>query len=91
MITRSNIIRHELVGLQCEVAKAPNRSLTGIKGKIILETMKTLVIKSESGPRRVQKKGAVFRVNIGNEEVDVDGSSMVARPEDRIKKKIRKW
>lgn len=91
MRTKRNIIRHELIGLQCEIVQSNNKSLVGIRGKIILETMKTLVIKTGIKPKRVQKKNTTFRLDINGEKVDVDGSELVARPEDRIKKKIRKW
>ena len=86
MRNAENILRHELIGLECEVVAAANRSNVGIKGRIEDETMKTLVI----GGKAVEKKGAVFRVKV-DKTVDIDGNFLLARPEDRIKKKIHKW
>lgn len=82
-----SILRHELVGLECEVVSAENKSQVGIKGEIEDETLKTLVV----GGRRVFKKGSVFRVKVGGRAIEVEGNHLLARPEDRIKKKIRRW
>ena len=82
-----NIIRHELVGLECTVVKSANRAQTGIHGTVEDETMKTLVI----GGKRVFKKGSVFRLKVNDQTVEIEGGFLVSRPEDRIKKKIRKW
>ena len=86
-----NITRHELIGLGCTVAKASNKSHTGIEGKIVDETMKTIIIKCGGKNKRIPKQGTVFRVKLGDKDVDIDGNHLVARPEDRIKKKFRKW
>jgi ribonuclease P protein subunit POP4 len=110
MRNAENILRHELIGLECEIVSASNKNANGIKGKIVDETMKTVVIESEkkSGsegnrkaisntsdfnqPRKVvEKKGTIFRLKLDKETVDVDGNFIIARPEDRIKKKIKKW
>jgi ribonuclease P protein subunit POP4 len=82
-----NLLLHELIGLDCTVMKAENKSQAGIAGKITDETMKTLVV----GGKRVFKKGTVFRVTINGKKADIDGNYLIARPEDRIKKKVRKW
>ncbi len=91
MRTPSNIIRHELIGLECIIAKASNKSQAGISGKIIDETMKTISIRHEGANKKIPKQGTVFRISLDNKEVDVDGNYLIARPEDRIKKRFRKW
>lgn len=90
MRSPKNILRHELIGLKCKVIKADNKSQVGLEGKIIDETMKTLVVK-DNNKKTVMKKGTVFRIRVGKNTVDVDGSYLVSRPEDRIKKKFKKW
>jgi ribonuclease P protein subunit POP4 len=82
-----NILQHELIGLECTVVAAKNRASIGIHGTIEDETMKTLVI----GGKTVFKKGTVFRVMLGKKTLEVEGDYLVARPEDRIKKKIKRW
>ncbi len=83
----SNILRHELIGLDCKVLKSQNRAQKGIEGRILDETMKTLSISGKI----VQKKGSVFRVRLQGKNVDIEGDYIVARPEDRIKRKETKW
>ena len=89
MRNAGNILRHELIGLDCEVVGAKNSSLAGIKGKILDETMKTLVIGEKR--KRVPKQDSRFKVMLGEKKLIIDGSLLVARPEDRIKKKFKKW
>ncbi len=82
-----NILRHELIGLQCEIVKSSNKSQVGIKGLIEDETLKTLIIDG----KRVFKKGSVFSIKVTGQSVVVDGDYLLSRPEDRIKKKIKRW
>lgn len=87
MRNMNNIMRHELIGLECCVECSKNKAQTGIEGRITDETIKMLVI----GGKRVPKKDSVFVVKLNGEKVHIDGNAIIARPEDRIKKKIRKW
>ena len=87
MRNAGNILRHELIGLRCKVVKSENAAQAGIEGKIVDETMKTVIIDG----KRVQKKGSVFSVALGAKRVEIDGNYLLSRPEDRIKKKISKW
>ncbi|MEM5814642.1 MAG: ribonuclease P protein subunit [Candidatus Aenigmatarchaeota archaeon] len=87
MITARNVLRHELIGLEAEVLGCPNKSLVGTKGRIMMETKNTMTI----GTKTVQKKGAVLLLKLGGKTVKVSGDSLMARPEERIKKKMKKW
>jgi ribonuclease P protein subunit POP4 len=92
MISARNLIRHELIGLYVEVAKSSNMSQKGIKGMIVDETKNTLTIEAGNGLKRIQKKGSefIFKIPDGR-KVKVDGKKIIARPEDRIKLKVKKW
>jgi ribonuclease P protein subunit POP4 len=87
VITARNILQHELIGLEAEVTESPNRSLVGTKGKVMMETKNTLTI----GTRTVPKKGATLLLTLEGVGVKVNGSSLLSRPEERIKKKVKKW
>lgn len=91
MRTASNILRHELIGLECRIVKADNKSQVGIGGKIVDETRKTIDIETAKGFRTIPKQGSVFRLVLGKETVEVPGDLLVAKPEDRIKKKFSSW
>ncbi len=90
MRNERNILRHEIIGLQCEVVDAKNRSLVGITGRVVDETMKTFVI-DEDKRKRIAKQGTTFKIALGGKKLIVNGGILVARPEDRIKKKFKKW
>ena len=87
--TAENILNHELIGLRCEVTDSTNPYNVGVKGVVIDETMHTLVF-SDDEPRRIVKKGSVFKFNIEKDAVFVEGNTLEGRPEDRVKKRIRR-
>lgn len=93
MITPQNIFRHELVGLHVEVVKSKHDGLTGIKGQVIDETRNTIRVENSEGHEKlIPKDVATFRFELPEGGlVEVDGRIIVARPEDRIKKKFRKY
>jgi ribonuclease P protein subunit POP4 len=91
-ITPENLVRHELIGLKVEVKKATNKYLLGLKGLVVDETYGMLTIETEKGEKKVQKKGTIFIFHLPNgKRVEVDGSLLVSRPEDRVKKKFPRW
>ena len=91
-ITPQNILRHELVGLQVKVSSAKNRNLRGLKGKIIDETRNTLTFVDKGRKLMIPKDVATFRFRLEDGTVvDVDGGRLVARPENRLKTKVKRW
>jgi len=106
MITAKNLAMHELIGLRVEIVSSTNKSHVGIKGVVTDETRQTLTIDTGKGKEKsFAKDQCTFRFRIpaapdtGSGEppsgryvwVRVDGRLLVARPEDRIKKKLKKW
>jgi len=92
MITPKNLVRHELIGLKVKVIKSTNPSQIGLKGKVVDETRQMLIIETNKGEKKIEKKSAVFVFELPTgKKVEVDGKILVARPEDRIKKKLPKW
>ncbi|MBU2637545.1 MAG: ribonuclease P protein subunit [Nanoarchaeota archaeon] len=87
MRTASNIARHELIGLEIEVVAAKNKSLVGRKGVILDETRDTLKIKEKTKEITMMKNAIVFRTQVGGNTVEIDGSCLAGRPEDRAKGK----
>lgn len=92
MISARNLIRHELIGLHVEIAKSCNIHQTGTKGMVVDETKNTLTIETDKGLKKIQKSGSEFIFKIPNgKRVKVDGKRILARPEERIKLKVKKW
>ncbi len=89
MITPSNVVRHELIGLHAKVVQASNTANLKIAGKIVNETYKTLVIDTRTGEKRLFKDQVVLQLELPNrKKVEVSGGLLAARPWDRIKKKL---
>ncbi|GAB4310372.1 MAG: ribonuclease P protein component 1 [Methanobacteriaceae archaeon] len=93
MISPQNIFRHELIGLSVEITASSNSDLIGIKGKVVDETKNTLKIEKINGDEvLIPKNVATFNFTLkGGDIVEIEGKILVARPEDRIKKKFRKY
>jgi ribonuclease P protein subunit POP4 len=89
-ITKQNVLKHELIGLEARVVNSSDKNLIGTYGAIIDETKDMLVIDQAGQPKIVQKKSSIFELTLPDgEDVDVDGAKLVARPEDRIKKRVK--
>lgn len=92
MRTPENLVRHELIGLRVRIAESTNPKNIGLAGKVIDETRNTLVIERPDGREiSIAKNHNVFSFEVGSVWVKVDGRIIVGRPEDRIKKKFKKW
>ena len=72
-----------LIGKNIEITKSKNKSLIGIKGKIIDETKNMLILDNQ---KKLIKSQSTFRVKIRNNIYEIDGKILQNRPEDRIKK-----
>jgi len=91
-ITRFNIARHELIGLDARVSKSLNKQLVGLRGRIIDETRNTLTLKQGSRQIAIPKEIVRLRLHLPEGEVaELDGRTIAARPEDRIKMRLRRW
>ncbi len=79
------IAKHELIGLEIEIVESKNKSLKGLKGKIIDETKNTITIEDDK-TRKIMKSQIMMKTKIENKEYLIDGRILIGRPEDRIKK-----
>jgi len=91
MITSENISSHEWIGLKVTIEKSRDPALRGLDGVVRDETMNTLTIESSGKLRQIQKQGTTIRAQLQAEKVDIDLSLLRFRPEDRVKKGLRKW
>ncbi|MFH1106192.1 MAG: ribonuclease P protein component 1 [Candidatus Aenigmatarchaeota archaeon] len=90
-IKPENLVRHELIGLDARVLESSDPTQVGLSGKVVDETRNTIEIEAAGKTRSVIKKNCVFAFALGEQTVKVDGKILVARPEDRVKKKFDKW
>lgn len=91
MITPQNVFRHEFIGLTVEVTDSTNEGLIGLHGIIIDETRNTIKIDTGKDEKIIPKDSVTLLFTLPEgEKVSIDGKVILARPEDRIKKKFRK-
>jgi ribonuclease P protein subunit POP4 len=66
MLTPETLTRHELVGLPVRVVDAANPDLIGISGRVVDETMQTLVVRDASRERQIPKRDSIleFRLDV---------------------------
>jgi len=91
----NNIQYHELIGLNVWIKDSVNPYLTGLHGNIIDETKNLFIIQQEASIKKISKIGTKFVIiNPKNDEswneILIDGSLLLGRPEDRVKKMILK-
>ena len=88
MRTPKNLTLHELIGLSIQIVTSPRISEIGLQGTVINETKNTLTIKT---PKQliIEKKGRKLCFKIGQKMSIIEGTALVGRPEERIKRK--KW
>ncbi len=91
-ITPQNILRHELIGLSVKVVHARNSAVSGFRGVVVDETRNMLTVTSKRRKIMIPKNIATFQFNLpGGVRVDVDGERLVAKPENRLKTRVRRW
>lgn len=86
-----DFIQGEFIGLDAKVAKSSNLSIVKMTGKIVDETQNTFVILQSGKEKIIAKNTSVFHFTLEDGTVvEIDGKLLVGRPEDRVKKRIRR-
>ncbi len=73
------LLKKELIGMNVKIIGK------NMCGKIIDETKNMLTIKTQGGIKKIIKKNSKMEFAINNEKIIIEGSEIVARPEDRVK------
>jgi ribonuclease P protein subunit POP4 len=85
------IIQHEFVGLEAAVTESSNPDCRNISGIVVDETRNTFVILRGGKRKTVVKNQVVLRFRLPDESiVQIDGKVLVGRPEERLKRRIRR-
>lgn len=87
----SNLLVHEMIGRKVCVVRSTDPGIQGLEGRILDETMNTLVISNSNGARvQVQKAKNSFQFDVDGQKVTLEGDNFMFRPQDRIKKLYHK-
>jgi ribonuclease P protein subunit POP4 len=91
-ITPDNLTRHELMGLSTHVVASSDPSLVCRRGVVVDESKEMIHLNTPRGLVRVAKQTCVFDVRLPDGTVvRVDGHNLRGRPEERLKKRLRRW
>ena len=83
------LLDQEFIGLTIIITQSKNKTLVGLKGKIVDETKNTLTIEKKNKEKKLIKDQIVFEMKYKNQRFQIDGKILVARPEDRLKLKLK--
>jgi ribonuclease P protein subunit POP4 len=85
------VIRYEFIGTEAKVAGSVHPDYVGLSGKIVNETRNTFIFLHEGKRKIVPKSCSVFHFRFSDRgTVEIDGSLLVGRSEDRLKKTVRR-
>ena len=88
-ITPQEVAGCELIGTKIRIVEATNKSLIGFEGKVIDETRNTIVVESKHKEITLIKEQITMELKYKNKKFRVNGKILVARPEDRLKLKLK--
>ena len=85
------IVQQEFIGLNAKVVRSSHPGYVGIEGKVLDETRNTILILHKNKKKTVIKNTAVFNFTTPDGTiVEINGKTIVGRPENRIKKKVKR-
>jgi ribonuclease P protein subunit POP4 len=85
------IICCEFIGVIARVARSRHKGNVGIRGRIVGETKNTFSIFHRGKKKVIAKNSSVFHLKLSDGTVvEIEGRLLVGRPEDRLKKSIRR-
>ena len=86
-----DIIRHEFIGTIGKISKSRHADYVGINGQVVNETKNTFAILHAGEMKSIVKESAVFQFKFSDGTVvEIDGKLLVGRPEDRLKKSMKR-
>ena len=81
-----SVMKDEFIGKQVLISECTDPTLINLSGIIIDETKNTFIIEVNNQLKRVAKDIAQFTIKQHDTLIQVKGSQISFRPEDRIKK-----
>jgi ribonuclease P protein subunit POP4 len=86
-----DIVRGEFIGTEAKIAKSPHSGYLGLSGEVVNETKNTFTLLHSGETKDVIKDAAVFHFKFSDGTiVEIDGKLLAGRPEDRLKKGIKR-
>ena len=84
----TNSIHMPFLSRDILIVDSTDPNLVGIKGKVLEETRRTLIVQTQNGEKTFAKDVIQFTLDL--EKNVIDGATVTQRPEDRINRKYRR-
>ncbi|MAG20288.1 ribonuclease P protein component 1 [archaeon] len=81
---KKKFVKSELIGSTTEIIQSKNKSLIGLKGKIVDETKNMFTIEKNKIIKKMIKSQSKF--DFPKQKIQIEGKLLLGRPEDRLKK-----
>ncbi|MHA1754781.1 MAG: ribonuclease P protein component 1 [Candidatus Odinarchaeia archaeon] len=85
-----NLYLINLIGKKIKIINSSDPSLIGLTGIIKDETRNMLMINVENRMVKIPKKIVQLKIEINGEKMEVNGIRILGRPDERLKKIIRR-
>lgn len=86
-----DIIRAEFIGARSKIVRSRHSDYVGLTGQLIDETRNTFTILCDDRRKTVIKESSVFDFTlVDGTTVEIAGQLLVGRPEDRLRKTVRR-
>jgi ribonuclease P protein subunit POP4 len=89
MIDKNNIMIHEFIGLEVEIAKSTCRNLIGKRGRVVNESKNAIEIEKGGVTKLIPKRTSTFRFHLPGGSVEVEGRLIEYKPEDRPRRLMK--
>ena len=81
-----DVLKEEMIGEVIEVTSSGNKTLIGLRGRVIDESKNTIILDTKKGKKTLLKDQVIFIVEKKGKKLKIDGKKICFRPEDRIKR-----
>ena len=78
--------KEEFIGCPVIIEHCSDPTWIGKNGIIVNETQHLYLIEIKNSIKKIEKKTAIFQVTLPEKTIRINGSKIIYRPEDRIKK-----
>jgi ribonuclease P protein subunit POP4 len=86
-----DVVRLEFIGRHAEITGRNRSRNVSMSGTVIDETRNTFSVLTQGRRKSVIKESGVFRFELSDEVmVEIDGRLLVGRPENRLKRRIKR-
>lgn len=91
MKVEPEVIRYEFIGTHARVARSTDPTCDRVSGVVMDETRNTFTLSDRGTRKTIMKDSTLFHfIFPDGTTVEIDGRLLTGRPEDRLKKSLRR-